>query len=159
MLALLLNRESGHTEQLKLQTLLSETFQKQVCEQPALSPRITWKHIPIGTDSLALIIKDKLPAHSKQKPYYYWVVYNLPKELQQLPVGANQFMNSNTVGWNSFGKRNYHAPCFAKHRHPLEIELIAVDRRFSIHQKISGEILEKKITTHSPPLGRSLLQV
>ncbi len=49
---------------------------------------------------------------------------------------------------NSWGQKNYHAPCFAHNAYPVVIELYALDKRMEAHQIMTGEAVENKIKGH-----------
>ncbi len=64
-----------------------------------VSPELTWKNVPAGTVSLALLMQDQ------DFPFVHWVVYDIPPQATglpegvlaqpQLPEGGWQGMNSN----------------------------------------------------------------
>lgn len=145
IVAYLLGNEPGHSTQLHLQTRFLEK-QNPVCQvQNAQSPQLRWSGVPPGASSLALIIKD---AKSSEKPHYYWVVYNLPVEVSALPFGSSHQMTPRDEGINSWGQKNYHSVCLKNMAHPVTIELVALDKRFSAREPMTGEIVEQKIKGH-----------
>ncbi|MCX7126045.1 MAG: YbhB/YbcL family Raf kinase inhibitor-like protein [Gammaproteobacteria bacterium] len=148
VIAYLLGNDSGLSDHLRLKALFSERKDSVVCVQHALSPQIKWQGVPPEANSLAIIIKDAKPIHNTKKNHYYWVVYNLPVEVKNLPVGGNDEMNKHNEGVNSWGQRNYHTLCWEKGLHPVVVELYALDKRFSTHEKITGEVLEQKMKGH-----------
>ncbi len=110
------------------------------CVQNAPSPQIKWQKVSPDASSLALIVKDS--------SHYEWVVYNLPIDARGLPFDANAEINPNDVGINSWGQKNYHSPCVGNTKYPVTVELFVLDKRFSARNKMTGEMLEKKIKDH-----------
>lgn len=147
VLAYLLTHEPGHSTELNLRALIAASHSQQVVctQQIESSPELAWKDVPPEANSLALIIKDAPTSKTSDKPHYYWVVYNLPVEIKGLSLGANTQINPEDEGVNSWGQRGYHAPCWGSKAHPIEIEVVALDKRFSARSKMTGEKLEQKM--------------
>jgi Raf kinase inhibitor-like YbhB/YbcL family protein len=139
VIAYLLGNEPVHPRHLQLQAQFLEK-EKTTCVQTALSPQLKWKSIPPEATSLALIIKDKKE--------YYWVVYNLPAQINGLPYGANVQMTPHDEGLNSWGQKKYHALCPKNVIAPVTVELYALDKRFDAVKPMTGELLERKIQGH-----------
>ncbi|EKD77696.1 MAG: hypothetical protein ACD_42C00223G0001 [uncultured bacterium] len=156
VIAYLLGNKPGHSTQLHLQAQFLEK-QNLVCVvQNAQSPQLRWKGVPPEASSLALIIKDAKTLKNTEKPHYYWVVYNLPVAVTALPFGGNNQMTSHDEGINSWGQKNYHSLCLGNTTHPVMIELVALDKRFSAREPMTGEILEQKIKGHV--LAKAIVQ-
>jgi phosphatidylethanolamine-binding protein (PEBP) family uncharacterized protein len=79
---------------------------------------------------------------------YYWVAYNLPADKKFLPANSNAQMSRNDEGMNSWQEKNYHAFCLSGNTHAVAITLYALDKRFGVHEKMSGALLEEKIKGH-----------
>lgn len=137
VVAYLMSHESGYVDRLRLHKI---TTNDQLCLQREHSPELKWFGVPPEASSLAVIIKDN--------QHYEWVVYNLPVNANGLPFGANQLVLSSDQGVNSWGQRNYHAPCYGNLSHPVTIKLYALDKRFSAREDMTGEMLEKKMVGH-----------
>lgn len=85
------------------------------CEGKDISPELSWRGIPAGTKSLALIIDDPDAPDPKapKMTYVHWVLYNIPATATgltkavlaaQLPAGTKQGLND----WQRVG---YGGPC------------------------------------------------
>lgn len=136
----LLSHDSGYVDRMKLLTPFQNN-QNQVCLHATQSPPLKWRGVPPEASSLAVIVKDKT--------HYEWVVYNLPVSAKGLPLGANTEMTPHDEGINSWGQKNYHAPCYGGDKaYPVTVTLYALDKRFSTHKEMTGAMLEKKIKGH-----------
>lgn len=147
VLAYLLTHNPGHTSHLNLHASFPVN-----CAQQIESPLLRWSNVPPEAQSLALIIKDappQQPNKTAEKPRYYWVVYNLPIESVMLPYGTNLKINPNDVGINSWRNNNYQSPCVNGQLQPVEIELFALKKRFSLHHSMTGEQLEQNIKANA----------
>ena len=76
------------------------------CEGQSISPPLSWAGAPQGTVSYALTM------HHVPGPgdtHWYWVVYNIPAEIQSIAAGQ---INFGTFGTNSVNaERAYAPPC------------------------------------------------
>lgn len=145
MLAYMLGHGSTFKEKLRLHVQYVGKQNPKICLKQAPSPLLRWSGVPPEASSLALLIKEN---SSLLKKHFDWVLYNLPVEARYLPSGSNHTINLSDVGFNSWGKKKYHPPCFGNATHPLSIELFALDKRFSAKYKMTGEELEKKMRGH-----------
>jgi hypothetical protein len=150
----LLGHHFGHNSKLNLAARFFEKENQTLCEPSTISPNLRWRDVPPEASSLAIIIKDAHPPKKDEKTHYYWVVYNLPIHAMYLPFGASNFMRRYDEGLNSWGEQNYHSRCFDQQKHPVTIELVALDTKISPDQPMTGEILEKKIISSSHVLAK-----
>ena len=143
VLTYLLTHDAGHTKQLTLHALFSEKQSSTALVQPAKSPQLNWKGVPPEASSLVLIVKDAQPAKNTGKSNYYWVAYNLPVSVKGLPFDGSRDINfKNQI-------QQYHSPWASKNPPAsIAIELYALDKRFSVTEKMTGESLEAKIKSH-----------
>lgn len=139
VVAYLLSHDSGYADRLRFKTPHFPN-QNHLCVHKRQSPLLKWRGVPPEASSLALIVKDK--------SHYEWIVYNLPVSAKELSFDANDHINRNDVGVNSWGEKKYHAPCWGNQSQPVTIELYALDKRFSARETMTGEVLEKKIKGH-----------
>jgi len=86
------------------------------CKGKNISPAVTWKDLPAGTQSLALMVHDAdAPTGSG---FWHWVVSNIPASANGLPAGAGtgqgtlpagavagatDFLNTGTTGTGGYG--------------------------------------------------------
>ena len=109
------------------------------CTGGNISPELVWRHVPAGTQSLALTVHD--PDAPTGSGFWHWAVYNLPPTLTGLPQGAgnalvtlpapavagmNDFHDTGVTGANGL----YGGPCpptgDAPHRYVFTLYAIAV---------------------------------
>jgi Raf kinase inhibitor-like YbhB/YbcL family protein len=101
------------------------------CEGKDVSPPLTWKGVPPGTRSLALIVDDPdVPDPAKpQRVWVHWVLYNLPADAAGLPAGVQtEDLPAGTLeGRNDWGRTGYGGPCPPIGRHRYFHKLYALD--------------------------------
>ncbi|NNM52462.1 MAG: YbhB/YbcL family Raf kinase inhibitor-like protein [Pseudomonadales bacterium] len=93
---------------------IPQTYDGMDCKGQNLTPELTWKGIPAGTQSLALTLFD--PDAPTGHGWWHWVVFNLPPatshvdshagrdDAQYLPAGAISSLTD-------FGTPGYGGPC------------------------------------------------
>ncbi len=93
------------------------------CQGKDISPALSWKGIPEGTKSLALIVDDP-DAPDPRAPkmtWIHWVLYNIPATVMGLKenVSADELPQGTLQGLNSWRKTSYGGPCppIGKHRY------------------------------------------
>ena len=98
------------------------------CDGADRSPPLTWRGVPSGTRSLALICDDPdAPAGI----WVHWVVYGMPAALNGLPEGvpmADTVEGGGRQGTNDFGNIGYNGPCPPGGTHRYSFRLYALDR-------------------------------
>ncbi len=93
--------------------LISESFEengtiplKYTCHGEDVSPALSWKSVPLGTKSFALIVDDPdAPGWTR----IHWVVYNIPVEVTSFEEGETP--KGSIQGANDQGKCKYRGPC------------------------------------------------
>ncbi|OGT46049.1 MAG: hypothetical protein A3E82_07990 [Gammaproteobacteria bacterium RIFCSPHIGHO2_12_FULL_38_11] len=148
VVAYLIGDGSGVSNCLRLKALFAEKKRTVVQMQNVPSPYIKWHGVPPGANSLALIIKDAKISSANSKRNYYWVIYNLPPSVKELPYNSANKINKHNEAVNSWGQKNYHSIRYANTTHTVFVELYALDKRFSAREKITGKVLEQKIKNH-----------
>ncbi|MCM8779396.1 MAG: YbhB/YbcL family Raf kinase inhibitor-like protein [Candidatus Omnitrophica bacterium] len=127
--------------------------QRFTCEGENVSPHLSWRDIPEGTESFAIICDDP---DAPMGTWVHWVIYDIPKEVKEfkegtppqgeLPLGAKQ-------GVNDFGKLGYGGPCPPPGKpHHYFFKIFALKRKLNLppgltKQKLleamEGYIIEK----------------
>jgi len=104
------------------------------CEGPNVSPPLSWRGLPDGTKSLALILDDP---DAPRGLFTHWIVYNLPPDHDGLPENAaahevSQWGGSH--GRNDFGQAAYGGPCPPRgdQAHRYYFRLYALDDRIEL---------------------------
>lgn len=114
---------------------------KYTCEGDDVAPSFTWRDVPAGTESLALIIDDPDAPDPKapKVTWVHWVVFNIPisanglHEGQTLPSGASQ-------GLNDWKRAAYGGPCPPIGRHRYFHKLYALNTRLQLKQPTKAEL-------------------
>lgn len=127
---------------------------RYTCEGQDISPALAWSGMPIGTNSLALIVYDPDapdPAHP-QRIWVHWVLYNLPPNCAGLKeqIAAQALPLGTLHGVNDWGRIGYGGPCPPIGRHRYFFALYALDTmlpdlgkpsRLQLMQAMQGHIL------------------
>jgi len=81
------------------------------CDGPNVSPQLSWKEAPAGTQSFALIMEDP---DAPVGTWVDWVLYNAPPNTTELAEGAEkqgQLASDTLQGRNDFRSAGYGGPC------------------------------------------------
>lgn len=92
------------------------------------TPQLSWKNLPYGTQSLALVMFD--PDGGKGLGVVHWIAYDIDPALGALEEGAGwQTSQALIVGRNSHGTMTYRGPCppAGDKPHHYALTLIATD--------------------------------
>ncbi|MBC7616220.1 MAG: YbhB/YbcL family Raf kinase inhibitor-like protein [Pedobacter sp.] len=83
------------------------TFPKlYTCDSTGISPTVSWKNAPVGTNAYAITMHTIPPTGDK---HVYIVLYNLPANLSSIAQGVS---NTGVFGINTVnGKMSYTPPC------------------------------------------------
>jgi Raf kinase inhibitor-like YbhB/YbcL family protein len=95
------------------------------CDSSGISPALSWKGRPKGTESYVLTMHHFDPTGNK---HVYWVLYNIPANIQSLPSNASGI---GSMGINTVNRRNAYAPPCSKGPGPKQylITLYAVSKQ------------------------------
>jgi Raf kinase inhibitor-like YbhB/YbcL family protein len=96
------------------------------------SPSLNWENLPVGTQSLVLIMMDcDIPSpKNRLSQFIHWVVYNLPPGIRGLPANFGQVESIQfgaTIAQNGAGWRGYYPPCPVSGEHEYTFRLFALD--------------------------------
>lgn len=112
------------------------------CDGADRSPPLQWTGLPLGTGSLALVMKDPdAPGGS----FVHWILYNMSPSLDGLPEGGAP-AGSAVEGANDFGRLGYAGPCppAGDEPHDYEFHLFALDRS---HLDLRADASESDLLT------------
>jgi len=134
---------------------------KYTCEGKNISPPLTWRGIPEGTKSLALVFDDPDASQGPSSPFSHWVLYNLPPDLDGLPEGFSSKNNSSHIGTNgsnSYENRYYEGPCPPKGRnHHYVFRLFALENvpeiEPGVHRAIFLEAISEQVLEETEYVG------
>tara|TARA_Y100001970_G_C14253701_1_gene873601 strand:+ start:6493 stop:7041 length:549 start_codon:yes stop_codon:yes gene_type:complete len=118
-----------------------------------ISPDFYWRHIPVGTFSLALIMEDTT---NKKNKITHWIVWNI---MSNSELEEND--RAKIMGLNDFNFQGYTAPCKEKYEKEFTFTLYALNiltisglipkytRKNDFLKKIKPHILETaKLTVY-----------
>ncbi|HUG22623.1 YbhB/YbcL family Raf kinase inhibitor-like protein [Piscinibacter sp.] len=131
--------------------------QRFTCEGQDTSPPLTWRDVPDGTKSLALIVDDPDapdPA-APQRTWVHWVLYDIPPQASGLPEGARPLPEGTRDGMNDWERSGYGGPCPPIGRHRYFFKLYALDTRLSDQHTPKKAALERAMQGHV--IGRAEL--
>lgn len=101
------------------------------CDGRDISPPLEWDGLPVGTQSLVLIVDDPDapdPA-APRMTWVHWVLYNLPASASGLPeaVAPPDLPAGTGEGLNDWKRTGYGGPCPPVGRHRYFHKLYALD--------------------------------
>jgi Raf kinase inhibitor-like YbhB/YbcL family protein len=120
------------------------------CEGDNLSPAFTWRDIPTGTRSLAMIAEDP---DASSGTFTHWLLYNMPPVLTFLPEGlpkSSVLLNLGTQGYNDFHRIGYDGPCPPRgSNHRYYFHLYALEFAPTLPPDLTPGELRKAIQGHA----------
>jgi Raf kinase inhibitor-like YbhB/YbcL family protein len=122
---------------------------KFTCDAQDLSPQLSWKDAPAGTQSFALIADDPdAPAGT----WVHWVLYNAPAAAKELPEGVKkdeQLADGTLHGRNDFRKLGYGGPCPPPGKpHRYFFKLYALDAKLNLKPGATKSDVEAAMRGH-----------
>lgn len=122
--------------------------QKYTCDGENISPPLTWKNIPSGTKSIAIINDDP---DAPVGTWVHWVIYNIPPNISGLPEGIKpieKLPDGTMQGRNSWGKIGYGGPCPPSGVHRYFFKIYALDKMLDLKPGATKEELLKAMKGH-----------
>ncbi len=120
------------------------------CDGKNTSPALTWSGVPLGTESLALIVDDPDapdPAAPKMT-YVHWILFNIPPDTTGLPEGLKQLPPGTREGLNDAGHTGYTGPCPPIGTHRYFHKLYALDTMLDLKGTPKKHDLEVAMKDH-----------
>jgi Raf kinase inhibitor-like YbhB/YbcL family protein len=126
------------------------------CDSTGISPALQWEGVPKGTASFVLTMHHFDPTGNR---HVYWVLYNIPAHIQNLPSDASGI---GSIGVNTVNRGNAYAPPCSKGPGPKKyvITLYAVTKTIALSQPprdITMDVVMKEIEQNK--LDSALLSV
>ena len=118
------------------------------CDGEDISPPLSWKGMPGGTKSLALIADDP---DAPRKTWVHWVVYNLPARSGGLPENVppeKTIVGGGRQGTTDFGRIGYGGPCPPSGTHRYFFKLYALDAELGLAPGATKEELLQAMAGH-----------
>jgi len=121
--------------------------QLYTCDGDDISPPLTWRDLPPGAKSLALIVDDPdaPDPRAPKRTWVHWLLYNLPVGTDSLEenVGATGPPAGTWSGLNDWGRPSYGGPCPPIGRHRYFFKLYVLDIRLpDLGQPRKDELLQ-----------------
>ena len=88
-----------------------QVFNSFGCTGKNISPQLSWGNAPAGTKSFAVTVYD--PDAPTGSGWWHWVVFNIPKSVDQLKTGAsNSTMPKGVIeSATSYGSKGFGGAC------------------------------------------------
>ena len=134
---------------------------RHTCDGKGLSPALEWNNLPVGTMSLALVLKDQVVDSKRPGDrdfhWVHWLLYNLPARARGLTENsARSGLPAGTIkGINSKRSTGYFGPCRASGKHNYTFTLYALDNWMGDLGPTSADDLQLAIEGHI--LGQATL--
>jgi Raf kinase inhibitor-like YbhB/YbcL family protein len=133
----------------------SEIPARYTCEGQDVSPALTWKEPPAGTQSFALIMDDP---DAPGGVFTHWVLFNLPADSRGLSEAVPtqpQLPDGSLQGKNDFGRSGYGGPCPPSGRpHRYQFTLYALDQTLDLKVSASKKQVIDAMQGHILAQGR-----
>lgn len=122
---------------------------KFTCNGRDISPSLSWKGIPAGTKSIALIMDDP---DATRGTFTHWVLYNIPAETLKLPESMphDQTLTDGSMqGISDYGRSDYGGPCPPPGKpHRYYFKVYALDTKLNLPPGASKEQVENAMKGH-----------
>jgi len=119
------------------------------CDGANVSPPLSWRSIPPGTVSIALLVTDP---DAPGGTFVHWVAYNIPPGTNGIEAGvpgANVLPAGALQGTNDFGRQGYGGPCPPGGRpHHYRFTVYALDTALTLPGRRDGRMLEGAVAGH-----------
>jgi len=122
--------------------------QKQVfdgfgCSGENLSPELTWRDVPEGTKSFALMVHD--PDAPTGSGWWHWVVFNIPPDTKKIEENTTP---PGVQGCNTNGENKYIGPCPPDREHRYFFKFFALDSTLPLQKGVSKKEVEEAMQGH-----------
>lgn len=115
------------------------------CDGQDISPELHWENPPEGTQAFALIVDDPDAPDPKapKMTWVHWVLYDIPKEINQLPRGVKDLPTGTREGLNDWKRTGYGGPCPPIGEHRYFFKLYALKEPIGDKGKLTKKELQK----------------
>jgi Raf kinase inhibitor-like YbhB/YbcL family protein len=121
---------------------------RYTCDGEDISPPLSWRGVPPGAESLALIADDP---DAPRKTWVHWVAYNLPAANGGLPENVppeKTIVGGGRQGTSDFGRVGYGGPCPPSGIHRYFFRLYALDAELGLAPGATKEELLQAMAGH-----------
>jgi Raf kinase inhibitor-like YbhB/YbcL family protein len=123
--------------------------QKYTCSGDNVSPALSWKNPPNGTQSLVLIVADP---DAPSGTWIHWIIYNLPPSSYRLPEGVpkvGEIQGGARQGTTSFQEVGYGGPCPPPgSTHHYHFNLYALNVHLRLPAGATGNEVDRALKGH-----------
>jgi Raf kinase inhibitor-like YbhB/YbcL family protein len=130
------------------------------CEGKNYSPEVSFRDVPSGTKSLALIVEDP---DAPVGLFVHWVIYNIDPNVSKIRYSVEKVAKTKEgfiQGKNDFGKVGYDGPCPPKGHgfHRYYFKVYALNSVLAVQGNATREVLlnsmEDKILGQTECMGK-----
>ncbi len=119
---------------------------KYTCDGADISPHLKWDKFPSNTKSFLLIMDDP---DAPVGTWIHWVVYNIPKNVNEFKEGINLASIGAKSGKNSWGNNNYGGPCPPPGKpHRYFFKIYALDISSDFPEGLTKKEVLEKVNSH-----------
>lgn len=112
------------------------------CDGENISPPISFKDIPAGTESLVLMVDDP-DAPEELGNFTHWIVWNI--DPRALNVAEDSIPQDGIEGLNDSGEVGYIGPCPPRGEHDYRFRLFAMDRMLDLTSDSTRQDVEEEL--------------
>jgi Raf kinase inhibitor-like YbhB/YbcL family protein len=120
------------------------------CEGEDIAPPLSWRDIPPGAKTLALIVDDP-DAPDPAAPtmtWVHWILFDIPPDAPGLPEGGKPLPGGTREGLNDWNRTRYGGPCPPIGRHRYFFKLYALDTALPGLHLPTKALLEQAMLGH-----------
>ncbi len=129
---------------------------KHTCDGPDVSPPLSWKGVPGGARSIALLCEDP---DAPVGLWVHWVIWGIPPDSTSLPEGVTKdkvLPTGAAQGTNDFKRIGYGGPCPPQGKpHRYFFRIYALDSTLTLTPGATRKELLKAIEGHA--IGEGVL--
>lgn len=122
---------------------------KYTCDGSDVSPSLSWKGVPAGAKSIALIMDDP---DAPGRTFVHWVFFNIPANTQNLPEGVpgdRTLSDGSRQGMTDFRRPGYGGPCPPPGKpHRYYFKIYALDTMLDLDPGATKSDLERAMKGH-----------
>ncbi len=115
------------------------------CDGEDISPELSWRNVPEGTQSFVLIVDDP---DAPNGTWDHWLLYNIPSDIRGLAEAIKKLPAGTQVGKNSWGRTDYGGPCPPDREHRYVFKLYALDTVLKLPDGADKKQIETMMMGH-----------
>lgn len=121
---------------------------QHTCDGLGTSPPLTFGELPVGTETIAVIVDD--PDAADQDPFVHWLVWNVPVSGGSASIPEGSIPSEAVEGANDAGSIGWTGPCPPREDgpHTYDVTASAVDRSLELDEGADRAELEEALRGH-----------